>query len=227
MLLSVKDIRKSYHSDDLSSKRTVLDGVMLDIEKGETISILGPSGSGKSTLLNILGTLDTPDSGEIIFEGQSLADKTDSELTRFRNREIGFVFQMHHLLPQCTVIENVLLPVLPIKEKAFKKARVQVAEDLIRSVGLWQQKDQKPNILSGGECQRVAVVRALINQPKLLLADEPTGSLDEDNAIAIISLLLDLNDKFNTSLVVVTHSREIGGRMNRRYELKHGKLKLL
>ena len=227
MLLSVKDIRKSYQSDDLSSKRTVLDGVMLDIKKGETISILGPSGSGKSTLLNILGALDTPDSGEIIFEGQSLADKPDSELTRFRNREIGFVFQMHHLLPQCTVIENVLLPVLPIKDKAFRKARVQVAEDLIRSVGLWQQKDQKPNILSGGECQRVAVVRALVNQPKLLLADEPTGSLDEDNAIAIISLLLELNDKFNTSLVVVTHSREIGGRMNRRYELKHGKLKLL
>ena len=224
MLLSVKDISKSYTSGGSTKVRTVLDRISLDIRKGETLSILGPSGSGKSTLLNILGTLDKPDSGDILFDGQSLIDMPDVELTRFRNREIGFIFQLHHLLPQCTVLENVLLPVFPVKDKAFRKAREKMASDLIQSVGLWEQKNQKPNILSGGECQRVAVIRALINQPRLLLADEPTGSLDVENAKAIISLLLKLNDQFDTSLIVVTHSREIGSRMDKRYELKNGKL---
>ena len=224
MLLSVKDISKSYTSGGSTKVRTVLDRISLDIRKGETLSILGPSGSGKSTLLNILGTLDKPDSGDILFDGQSLIDMPDVELTRFRNREIGFIFQLHHLLPQCTVLENVLLPVFPVKDKAFRKTREKMASDLIQSVGLWEQKNQKPNILSGGECQRVAVIRALINQPRLLLADEPTGSLDVENAKAIISLLLKLNDQFDTSLIVVTHSREIGSRMDKRYELKNGKL---
>ena len=224
MLLSVKDISKSYTSGGSTKVRTVLDRISLDIRKGETLSILGPSGSGKSTLLNILGTLDKPDSGDILFDGQSLIDMPDVELTRFRNREIGFIFQLHHLLPQCTVLENVLLPVFPVKDKAFRKAREKMASELIQSVGLWEQKNQKPNILSGGECQRVAVIRALINQPRLLLADEPTGSLDVENAKAIISLLLKLNDQFDTSLIVVTHSREIGSRMDKRYELKNGKL---
>jgi len=226
MLLSVKDICKSFKAEGIIEPRIVLDGVTLDVEKGETISILGPSGSGKSTLLNIIGALDKPDSGEVFFDGQSMIQKSDKEQTQFRNKEIGFVFQMHHLLPQCTVLENVLLPVLPIKDKTFRKTREQLAIDLIESIGLWEQKDQKPNILSGGECQRVAVLRALINQPRLLLADEPTGSLDEENATSIISLLLDLNQKFETSLVVVTHSQEIGARMGKNYELKSGKLKL-
>jgi ABC-type lipoprotein export system ATPase subunit len=226
MLLRVNDIRRSFKTDGLTEPRIVLDGVSLDIEMGETISILGPSGSGKSTLLNIIGALDRPDSGEVIFDGQSMIQKRDKELTRFRNEEIGFIFQMHHLLPQCTVLENVLLPVLPIKDKTFRKTRGKVAMDLIESVGLWQQKDQKPNVLSGGECQRVAVLRALINQPRLLLADEPTGSLDDENATSIISLLLDLNQKFETALVVVTHSQEIGARMGKNYELKNGKLNL-
>jgi ABC-type lipoprotein export system ATPase subunit len=225
MLLSVKDISKSFKTDGLAPPRIVLDGVSLDVEKGETISILGPSGSGKSTLLNILGTLDKPDSGEIFFDGQPVGKKSDTELTGFRNREIGFVFQLHHLLPQCTVFENVLLPVLPVKDKEFKRSREKMAADLIKSVGLWQQRDQKPNILSGGECQRAAVIRALINQPRLLLADEPTGSLDEDNAASIISLLLQLNEEFKTSLIIVTHSQEVGSRLNKIYELKSGKLK--
>jgi ABC-type lipoprotein export system ATPase subunit len=225
MLLTVKDIHKSFMTNT-SQQRIVLDGVSLDVDKGETLSILGPSGSGKSTLLNILGTLDKPDSGEIIFEGMDLKGKSDPELTGLRNREIGFVFQLHHLLPQCTVIENVLLPVLPVKDKNFRASREKMAMELIKSVGLWEQKDQKPNILSGGECQRVAVVRALINQPKVLLADEPTGSLDESNAHSIISLLLELNEKFNTSLVVVTHSAQIGERMDKVYHLKNGKLTL-
>jgi len=224
MLLSLKDIRKSFKTDGSSQSRIVLDGVSLDIRKGETISILGPSGSGKSTLLNIIGALDKPDSGEVVFDGRTLSQKMEPELTEFRNKEIGFVFQLHHLLPQCTVLENVLLPVLPIKDKNLRKSREQIAQDLIKKVDLWQQKDQKPNVLSGGECQRVAVIRALINQPRLILADEPTGSLDENNATSIISLLMDLNEQFNTALVVVTHSQEIGQRMEKTYTLQNGKL---
>jgi ABC-type lipoprotein export system ATPase subunit len=224
MLLSIKDIRKSFTTDGSGQPRIVLNGVSLEIDKGETISILGPSGSGKSTLLNIIGALDKPDSGRVVFNGQTIEQKTDSELTEFRNRELGFVFQLHHLLPQCTVLENVLLPVLPVKDKEIRKVREKMALDLIKKVDLWPQKDQKPNILSGGECQRAAVIRALINQPELILADEPTGSLDEDNAISIISLLLDLNKQFDTALVVVTHSQEIGRRMEKIFELKNGKL---
>ncbi len=226
MLLSVKDIRKTFKSEGAAEPRIVLDGVDLDLKKGEAISILGPSGSGKSTLMNIIGALDKPDQGEVIFNGQSLGSKTEAELTSFRNREIGFVFQMHHLLPQCSVLENVLIPAVPVKDDEFKRSRLQFAEDLLKTTGLWEHKDQKPGVLSGGECQRVALVRAMINQPKLILADEPTGSLDEDNAMAVISLLLDLNKKFDTSLIVVTHAQEIGGKMEKQYHLRNGKLNL-
>ena len=134
MLLSLKDIKKSFKTDGSSQPRIVLDGVSLDINKGETISILGPSGSGKSTLLNIVGALDKPDSGDVIFDGNIIGQKTDPELTEFRNKEIGFVFQLHHLLPQCTVLENVLLPVLPVKDKSIRKAREEIAQDLIKKV---------------------------------------------------------------------------------------------
>lgn len=224
MLLQVQNVSKSFKMDEHIQPRIVLDRVSLNVEKGDTISILGPSGSGKSTLLNIIGALDKPDAGKVVFNGQDLGQKSDHELTGFRNREIGFIFQLHHLLPQCTVLENVLLPVLPVRDETFKKSREEVAHELIKSVDLWKQKDQTPNVLSGGECQRIAVIRALINQPKLLLADEPTGSLDEGNAISIISILLELNKQFDTSLVVVTHSQEIGKRMGKIFELKNGKL---
>ena len=226
MLLIVKEIVKAFKTEGISGSRTVLDGVNLELKKGEAISIQGPSGSGKSTLMNIIGALDKPDQGEVIFNGQSLGTMPEIELTSFRNREIGFVFQMHHLLPQCTVFENILIPVVPIKDKDFKRSRLSVGEDLLKTVGLWEHKDKKPGVLSGGECQRVALIRAMINQPKLILADEPTGSLDEENAISIISLLLDLNQKFDTSLIVVTHSPEIGGKMEKEYALRNGKLKL-
>lgn len=226
MLLSVKDIRKTFKSEGAAEPRIVLDGVDLDLEKGESISILGPSGSGKSTLMNIIGALDKPDRGEVIFNGQSLGSKTEAELTSFRNREIGFVFQMHHLLPQCSVFENILIPVVPVKDNEFKRTRMEFAEDLLKTTGLWEHKNQKPGVLSGGECQRVALVRAMINQPKLILADEPTGSLDEDNALSVITLLLDLNKKFETSLIVVTHSQEIGSKMGKQYNLRNGKLNL-
>ena len=226
MLLSVKELYKTFKTEGIANPRTVLDGVNLELKKGEAISILGPSGSGKSTLMNIIGALDKPDQGEVIFNGQSLGNMTEIELTSFRNRKIGFVFQMHHLLPQCTVLENVLIPVVPVKDTDFKRSRIKVGEDLLKTVGLWELKDQKPGVLSGGECQRVALIRALINQPKLILADEPTGSLDEENASSMISLLLDLNKQFETSLIVVTHAQEIGGRMDKQFELRNGKLKL-
>jgi ABC-type lipoprotein export system ATPase subunit len=226
MLLSVKDIRKTFKSEGAAESRIVLDGVDLELDKGEAISILGPSGSGKSTLMNIIGALDKPDRGEVIFNGQSLGSKSEAELTSFRNREIGFVFQMHHLLPQCSVFENILIPAVPVKDNEFKRSRMEFAEDLLKTTGLWEHKDQKPGVLSGGECQRVALVRAMINQPKLILADEPTGSLDEDNALSVITLLLDLNKKFETSLIVVTHAQEIGNKMGKQYNLRNGKLNL-
>lgn len=226
MLLSVKELYKTFKTEGIAKPRTVLDGVNLELKKGQAISILGPSGSGKSTLMNIIGALDKPDQGEVIFNGQSLGNMTEKELTSFRNREIGFVFQMHHLLPQCTVLENILIPVVPVKDVDFKRSRIKVGEDLLKTVGLWELKGQKPGVLSGGECQRVALIRALINQPKLILADEPTGSLDEENALSMISLLLDLNKQFETSLIVVTHAQQIGERMEKQFELRNGKLNL-
>jgi lipoprotein-releasing system ATP-binding protein len=224
MLLKLDNINKSYPSGHSDQQRIVLDGVDLEVNQGETLAILGPSGSGKSTLLNIIGTLDKQDSGDILFEDRSLADLNEKQLTRFRNREIGFIFQLHHLLPQCTVLENVLLPTIPFKDGNDRAAFVKRAQELIREVGLWEQRDQRPNVLSGGESQRVAVIRALINKPRILLADEPTGSLDRQNALSIVSLLLKLNADFNTALIVVTHSEEIGSKMNKIYELREGKL---
>jgi len=223
-MIKLKNISKAFGSEETGNVRVVLDGIDLEIKKGDTISILGPSGSGKSTLLNIIGALDKPDSGDVVFDDRDLVDLTDSQLSEFRNREIGFIFQLHHLLPQCSVLENILIPTLPIKDPEFKKASHQRALDLIKKVGLWDQRNQHPDVLSGGECQRVAVIRSLINQPRILLADEPTGSLDHENALSIVSLLLELNMDFDTALVVVTHSREIASMMSHTYMLNNGKL---
>jgi ABC-type lipoprotein export system ATPase subunit len=224
MLLKLDNIHKSYPSGNHDRQRIVLDGVSLEVSQGETLAILGPSGSGKSTLLNIIGTLDKQDSGEVLFEGRSLSALNEKQLTQFRNREVGFIFQLHHLLPQCTVLENLLLPTIPVKDAGYRSASLNRANDLIRKVGLWEQREQRPNVLSGGESQRVAVIRALINKPRILLADEPTGSLDHQNALSIVSLLLQLNAEFGTALIVVTHSEEIASRMSRIYELRDGKL---
>jgi ABC-type lipoprotein export system ATPase subunit len=226
MLLQAINISKSFRRDIHGKSQPVLDGLNLDLEKGETISILGPSGSGKSTLLNILGTLDRQDSGDILFDDVSISSYSEQQLTLFRNREIGFIFQLHHLLPQCTVLENILLPVLPVKDKMYRTESRERALHLLREVGLWDLRHRYPDELSGGENQRVAVTRALINKPKLLLADEPTGSLDRENALSIASLLLQLNSEFGTSLIIVTHSVEIGARMGKIYELNKGKLEI-
>ncbi len=224
MLLKLDNIHKSYPSGNPDRQRIVLDGVSLEVSQGETLAILGPSGSGKSTLLNIIGTLDKQDSGDVLYEGRSLSALNEKQHTQFRNREVGFIFQLHHLLPQCTVLENVLLPIIPVKDAGYHSASLSRANDLIRKVGLWEQREQRPNVLSGGESQRVAVIRALINKPRILLADEPTGSLDHQNALSIVSLLLQLNAEFGTALIVVTHSEEIASRMSRIYELRDGKL---
>ena len=217
MLLRIENISKSYGESGKRNYRPVLADISLELEAGQSLAILGPSGSGKSTLLNIIGTLDQPDKGNIELNHKSLTELSENQLTETRNREIGFIFQSHHLLNQCNVLENVLLPTLPIR--GGKKAYEEKALELIKRVGLWEQRFDFPTTLSGGECQRVAAIRALINQPKLLLADEPTGSLDEENANAIIQLLLELKDEYGTSLIVVTHAPGIASKMDRRVEL--------
>jgi ABC-type lipoprotein export system ATPase subunit len=213
-LLKFENICKSYGS------QVILDRVSLEIKQGETIAIAGPSGTGKTTLLNLAGTLDIPDSGKILFNNQQISDLSETERSIFRNRHIGFVFQMHYLLPQCTVLGNVLIPTLTYTDKAARKAAAQRATDLLETVGMLQHKDKLPSQLSGGECQRTAFARALINQPELLLADEPTGSLDEENAEMLSNELLKLNNEFGTSLIVVTHSTKLAEKMGRKLTLK-------
>jgi len=201
----------------------VLHEVDLHLAAGETVAVVGPSGSGKSTLLNLAGALDLPSSGEIRFAGEPLAGRSETELARFRNREVGFVFQLHHLLPQCTALENVLIPTLVAGAPDPGEARER-ATALLARVGLADRQDAFPAVLSGGERQRVAVVRALINRPRLLLADEPTGALDAVSATALGDLLVELNRELGTALLVVTHSRELADRMGQSLTLRNGGL---
>ncbi len=222
MLLKLQNITKGYGEIGTHSFRPVLKDLNLEIEKGEKISIVGPSGSGKTTLLNLLGTLDLPDSGKILFNGNDLTSYSKTELADFRNKHLGFIFQLHHLMPQLTLLENVLLPLLPQGNKISKEQK-EWAEYLIQKVGIWEQRHQKPAEMSGGECQRTAVVRALINKPELVLADEPTGALDEENAKALSALLIQLSDEENVTLITVTHSSELAGKMDKRYLLRNGK----
>lgn len=182
---------------------------------------MGPSGSGKSTLLNIMGALDRPTSGRVLLSGRDLASLDDRDLAKIRNQEIGFIFQLHHLLPQCTVLENVLIPTLAHDEN---QGKVERAKELLQKVGLGSHLYYRPAQLSGGEQQRVAVIRALINSPKLLLADEPTGSLDRASAENLVQILVSLNKEEDVALIVVTHDPKLAGRMQKVYELKNGKL---
>lgn len=222
MLLSLSQLSKSYTDPGSGQSVPVLKNITLEIAEGESVAIVGPSGCGKSTLLNILGTLDTPDSGTITLDGESLAQSTPEQLAELRSRKIGFIFQLHHLMPQCSVLENVLLPVLALKNPPAD-AR-QRAEQLLARVGLQDRMNWKPAQLSGGERQRVAFVRALINQPKLILADEPTGALDEKNAEALTTLLLDLQKTTGTTLVMVTHHPAQAARMSRVLKIHEGSL---
>lgn len=218
MLLKLENISKSYVKD-----RVILDQLSLEINAGERVAIVGPSGSGKTTLLNLIGTLDRPDAGKMVFDGQDLSAMNDQQLAQFRNRKIGFVFQLHHLLPQLSLWENVLLPTLTDPSLQGKQAEER-AKRLIERVGLSGVVGQKPSELSGGECQRTAVVRALINRPALLLADEPTGALDQKSSGNLTDLLIELNKEEGVALVVVTHSLDVAKKMDRIYNLKEGNL---
>jgi len=199
----------------------ILDGVNVELDRGQNLAIVGPSGSGKSTFLHLAGTLDRPTSGSINLMGTEVSSLTENQLPAFRNEQIGFVFQEHHLLPQLTALENVLLPTLATGKSS--QAQRDRASELLDQVGLADRAQHLPAALSGGERQRVAVARALINEPVLLLADEPTGSLDQENADKIGQLLLDLQSASNTILICVTHSDRLAQRFDRQVSLQNGK----
>ncbi len=219
VLLDVRDVTKSYAASPVALE--VLKGVNLSLRRGESVAVVGPSGCGKSTLLNLIGALDTPSSGSIWFEGRALDGLNHRELARFRNASVGFVFQFHHLLPQCTALENVLVPALVNGGARDRRAR---ALELLERVGLGERAGYRPGQLSGGERQRVAVVRALINRPRLLLADEPTGALNEEGAAKLVALLLELSREEDMTLLVVTHAGQVAAQMDRILELRAGRL---
>lgn len=215
-MLTAKNIIKNYGNLHL------LKGVDLDIQRGEVVSIVGPSGSGKSTLLHILGTLDSPDGGEVFINGQRIDNLPSGKLSAFRNRHIGFVFQFHHLLPEFSAAENVCIPGWIAKRN--RKEVMEQAKELLAALGLKDRFDNKPNALSGGEQQRVAVARALINQPDIVFADEPTGNLDSVNARELHDLFFDLRKKFNQTFLIVTHNEELSKLSDRILTMKDGRV---
>ncbi len=224
-LVELINVSKSYREGNGAREVPVLREISLTVEPGESVAIVGPSGCGKSTLLNVLGTLDAADTGEVRFEGKSINGASVAELSALRSEKLGFIFQLHHLMPQCTVLENVLLPTLALAKKGDAAAAEARGRELLIKVGLEAQIDRLPAQLSGGERQRVAVVRALINQPRLILADEPTGALDEVNAAALTDLLLDLQRSTGVSLVMVTHHPAQAERMDRVLRIHEGRIK--
>ncbi len=217
-MIEVKGLNKNFGNIQ------ILKNIDLQIKKGEIISIVGPSGAGKSTLLQILGTLDKPDSGEIRYNQQIIAELSHAELDKFRNTEIGFVFQFHHLLPEFSALENTLMPLLIAKRK--KSVAIKRAEELLNLLGLSNRLHHKPNELSGGEQQRVAVARALANNPSVVYADEPSGNLDTENARDLHQLFFDLNKKFGQTFVIVTHNIELANQCNRILTMKDGIIKI-
>ncbi len=221
MALVVSDLAKSYPTR--SGPLEILRGIDLAMNPGDALAVTGPSGSGKSTLLHVLGTLDRPTRGSVRLEGQDPFALAEPELARFRNARIGFVFQDHHLLPQCNVLENVLIPALAASAAA--DGVETWARSLIERVGLADRIEHRPAELSGGERQRVAVARALVLKPALLLADEPTGNLDRATALGVVELLLDLHRQQRTMLVIVTHSAELAAKLPRQMEMIDGRLK--
>ena len=223
MIAELQNISKEYRESGLVAD-TVLEGISLTIGEKDTIAITGPSGSGKTTLLNILGTLDKPSSGKVLLGGREVRNMEEETLAEFRNRFIGFVFQLHYLLPQLTILENVLLPTMVVRETVFRKNAMERALMILERVGLKDHLKKYPSTLSVGECQRTAVVRALINKPGLLLADEPTGSLDASNAGRLTDLLTGLQEEQGFAMVIVTHSPVIASRMKTKYKLGSGKL---
>lgn len=213
-MIKARDITKSF--GDLR----VLKGINLDIKKSEIVAIVGPSGAGKTTLLQILGTLDKADSGNIVYDNILLNKLNEKQLSRFRNEEIGFVFQFHQLLPEFTALENVCIPAY-IAGKSKQEAEKR-GNQLLEFLGLKERLEHKPSELSGGEQQRVAVARALINDPRVILADEPSGNLDTENKQELHKLFFDLRDRFGQTIVIVTHDRELSGMSDREIEIKDG-----
>ena len=218
-MLEARDLFKEFPTP--AGALEILKGVSLKLEPGDAVSIMGPSGGGKSTLLFLLGALDTPTSGSLELDGRNPFALSEPELAKFRNSEVGFMFQDHCLLPQCSVLENVLVPTLVAPPGEYGKR----AEELLDQVGLSERLTHLPAELSGGEKQRVAIARSLIREPKLLLCDEPTGNLDRDNAESVTSLLLDLDEREKRILIVVTHSSELADRLPERMELESGTLR--
>ncbi len=218
VLLRASNIHKSYSQND--GDLEVLRGVSLEVKRGEALAILGASGSGKSTLLHIMGTLDKPTQGELTFEGRDLLTLSDEELGAFRNSEMGFVFQFHHLIAELSAEENILLP-CRVAGEALTEARERVQE-LLNTVGLFERRHHFPNQLSGGELQRIAIARALVRKPKILFADEPTGNLDSLNSAKIQDLFFKLQEQMNLALIVVTHDLNFATRFPKVYRMKDG-----
>ena len=221
-MLQITDLTKDYPTP--RGRLRVLDRVSLQLEPGDGAAIMGPSGSGKSSLLYILGALESPTSGRVTLDGRNPFELSATALAAFRNERIGFVFQDHCLLPQCTVLENVLVPTLVASKGDVSRKPKERAEELIAQVGLADRIDHRPGELSGGERQRVAIARALVCAPRLLLCDEPTGNLDHASADNVAGILLDLHRSKQTILVVVTHSAALAAKLPRRYELRDGTL---
>ena len=220
--IELKNISKAY-SSPIGPETPVLNGIDLSVRKGEAIAVVGPSGSGKSTLLNIIGTLDNPTEGSLLINGLNPCEMNDEAKAKLRNTDIGFIFQLHHLLPQFTVLDNVLLPVLAQQSSADGEIQER-AHTLLERTGIADCAAKRPGQLSGGERQRAAVVRALINRPSILLADEPTGSLDKQTSQELTDLLLQLNKEDGLTMIVVTHSESLAEKMDRSLSLDNGNL---
>lgn len=221
-VLQCKSIHKEFPSESGNGVLKILQGVDLQVKKADIISIVGSSGSGKSTLLHILGGLDHPTSGDVFWHGKSIYQFKKDQLAELRNRNVGFVFQFHHLLPEFTAMENVMMPAL-IQNSSFAKAEKR-AKELLDQFGMSGRLNHRPSQLSGGEQQRVSMARALTNNPSIILADEPTGNLDEKNTESILSLLFQLRDMEDVSIVLITHEKEIATRCDTVYALHNGTL---
>lgn len=224
VVLKCSRIEKKFKAKSGEDDLHILKGVDLEVHRAEIVSIVGSSGSGKSTLLHILGGLDKPQSGDVFWDDISIYSHKPDRLAELRNEKIGFVFQFHHLLPEFTAVENVMMPALikNVKSKAAEKR----ADELLSRFGLAKRLHHRPSELSGGEQQRVSMARALMNNPSIILADEPTGNLDENNTESILSLLFELRDIEDVSIVLITHEKEIAGRCDTAYSLNHGVLQV-